>query len=82
VLLQVQERLGLELERALGDRDELLQERDDLVASAVAPGMVLLAGLVPTDLVREERRDGVPVSSRACRVELADRPFVRMHGRF
>src|SRR5207237_5579105 len=75
VLDRVQKRFRLELERALGHRDQLLEQSDDFLSSPIVAGVVLLAGLVPADLVGKEHASCVPVAPRAGVVELADRSF-------
>jgi hypothetical protein len=52
------------LKGALGDRDELPEQRDDLLASKEVSGVVLLAGFVPADLVGEQRTDCDPTCDR------------------
>lgn len=79
MLGRVQERLGHELERALRHSDELAEEVDDLVSASIIAGVVLLAGLVPADLLGEERAGGVPITSGTRVVELADGSFLRIH---
>jgi hypothetical protein len=79
MLPQIQERLGLKLKGALGHSDEFLQKSDDIVPSAVVPGRILIARLMPADLVGEERTDRIPVAARTSLVELTDGPFLRIH---
>ena len=50
---KVEELLGLKLESTFGDRREFLKQSDHLVAATEVTGMILLAGLMPADLVRE-----------------------------
>ena len=54
MVIEIEERLELKLKCPLGDRDELLEERDDLLATAEVARVVLFAGLVPADLICEE----------------------------
>ena len=41
--------------------------------------MIFLARLVPTNLVSEKRTGGIPITSGTGLIQLANRPFLRIH---
>lgn len=67
------------VERALGDDDEPFERRDNLVSAVEITRVILLAGLVPADLIREHQSDAVPVSPGASVVHRAEHAFLRVH---
>src|SRR5439155_18613449 len=76
---QSSKRFRLKLEGPISDRDELLEECNNFLAASIVPGEIRLARLMPTDLVREERTDRIPVTPCTCLIKIADRPFLRVH---
>jgi hypothetical protein len=79
VIIEIEERFWLELERTLGDLHEFLEERDDLLTTFEVARVILLTGLVVPDLVSEESANRLPISACSRSVELPDHVLVCVH---